>query len=153
MLGVLPNTLRALIATFLWSKNVEETASPLTFQLRHQHGVTNGSRIIFSDVPPSFAADTYQISTVDIKSFRPESFAAFGKARMRSMRQMQTEPLAWWDVNVPGPDVTKRENLLRLANMTYNSYYEVGDKDWYDLGPDWNAVCIPPSADWMNVKN
>lgn len=64
---------------------------------------------------------------------------AFRSARMRSMRHMQTEPFDWRDVDVPGPDVTKRENLLQLANMTYNSYYEVGHKDWYDLGSGWNA--------------
>jgi len=55
------------------------------------------------------------------------------------MRHLQTEPLDWWDVDVPSPDVSKRKNLLQLANMTYNSYFEVGHKDWYDLGRGWNA--------------
>jgi putative lipase involved disintegration of autophagic bodies len=141
MFNVLPNALRALIATFLWSKSVQETGAPLTFQLRHQHGVTNQSRIVFSDVPQSFAVETFQISTTNVKASRPESSAAFVNARERSTKQLQTEPLAWWDVDVPGPDVTKRENLLQLAKMTSNSYDQVGDKDWYDLGSDWNTVC------------
>jgi putative lipase involved disintegration of autophagic bodies len=140
MLDILPNTLRALIATFLWS-TTNKNDTPLTFQLRHQHGVTNESRIIFSDVPQSFTAETYQISTANVKAVRPQSCTAFWNVRTRSMRHMETEPLDWWDTDVPGPDVSKRWNLLQLANMTYNSYFEVGHKDWYDVGPRWNAVC------------
>jgi putative lipase involved disintegration of autophagic bodies len=147
MLNVLPNTLRFLIAAFLWPTSDRDAGSPITFQLRHQHAVTNESRIVFSDVPQSFTADTYyRISTTKVKAFRPESSTAFANARMRSMRQMQTEPLNWWDTDVPGPDVTKRENLLLLANMTHNSYYDVGEKGWYDLGSGWNTVRTRVSA-------
>lgn len=152
MFDILPNTLRALIATFIWSTSNKNDATSLTFQLRHQHGVTNESRIIFSDVPQSFTAETYKISTANVKAFRPQSFTAFGNARTRSMRHMQTEPLDWWDEDVPGPDVSKRENLLQLANMTYNSYFEVGHKDWYDLGPGWNVVCAPQLQSTLQPK-
>lgn len=141
MFNVLPNALRALTATLLWFSRDRDAKVPLTFQLRHQHGVANESRVVFADIPQSFSADIYQISTTNIKAFRPESQTAFGSARLRSMRHMQTEPLEWWDEEVPGPDVAKRENLLQLARMTWNSYYAVGDKDWYDFGSDWNAVC------------
>lgn len=69
---------------------------------------------------------------------------------MRSMRHMQDElqPLTWDEIPVAGPDVEKRETLLQLAKMTYDAYYEPGDKDWYDLGPDWNTVRCP----WWSLR-
>ena len=33
-----------------------------------------------------------------------------------------------------------RETLLMLAKMSADAYTRSGQKDWYDLGPDWNNV-------------
>lgn len=140
MFYVIPTALRALVASFLWSNEIHEALTPLRFQLRHEHGVFNESRTIFSDIAPSFAAESYQVSTQHVQSFRPDSFTAFSNARARSMMHMQSEPLDWDDTDVLGPDVSKRETLLQLAKMTYNAYAEPGDKDWYDLGSGWNTV-------------
>ena len=144
MFSILPTTLRLLLGTFLWTEEPGRATSspPLRFQLRHEHAVSNTSGIIFSNVSPSFAPDTYGIHTRNIKAHRPPSSAAFATARLRSMMHMQNEPLAWDDVDVVGPDVEKRETLLQLAKMTSNSYYEPGGKEWYDLESGWNAVCL-----------
>lgn len=140
MFHLLPTTLRALIATLIWSKETNSIPSPLRFQLRHEHGVSTDSRTIFADVPPSFTAETYQISTTDVKTYYPDSFTSFTNARTRSMRHMQSEPLTWKDKDVAGPNVEKRETLLQLAKMTYNSYALPASGDWYDLGSEWNTV-------------
>lgn len=140
MLGILPNALRTLITTVLLSKEIGDSRAPLRFQLRHEHGISNDSRIVFADIPPSFSPETYQIPIRDMKTHRPESLSAFMNARTRSMRYMQTEPLGWNDEDVIGPDIEKREALLQMAKMTYNSYAQPSDKDWYELELGWNAV-------------
>jgi len=46
-----------------------------------------------------------------------------------------------WDVaEMQGPNPSNRETLLTLAKMTSNAYNEPSDKDWYDLGQDWNST-------------
>ncbi|KAF5386866.1 hypothetical protein D9615_002087 [Tricholomella constricta] len=139
MLQILPIALRSLLVSLLWSENSNIEPAPLRFQLRHEHGVSNDSHIIFADMPPSFAPESYDIPTTSIITSRPESLDEFSNARIRSMRHMQSEPLKWKDVDVQGPNVEKRETLLQLAKMTYNSYTVPKDKDWYDLGSDWNT--------------
>ncbi|KAG6861793.1 hypothetical protein C0995_012297 [Termitomyces sp. Mi166 len=137
MFQALPAALYSLIVSLLWSSE-NNTQKPLRFQLRHEHALTRDSRNVFTDIPPSFVADTYDIPTTGIKSTRPDSFSAFVDARSRSMRLMQSVALQWKYEDVPGPDITKRETLLQLAKMTYNSYATPGHSDWYDLGSGWN---------------
>lgn len=62
------------------------------------------------------------------------------------MRFAESAMLEWRDEDVDGPDVTKRENLLLMAKMTYNSYYDHGSKEWYGLGKEWNTVCLWPRS-------
>jgi putative lipase involved disintegration of autophagic bodies len=129
MLSTLPNTLGLLIASFLWPLEHPNTPS-LTFQLRHQHGITNNTLIVLSDVPQPAAGlrasgTTFTVKTQDVTTHRPTSF------------------MGWDAVNVPGPNITDRETLLQLALMTSNAYeQEPSSKDWYDLGPDWNSVRV-----------
>ena len=132
----------ALLSILISLKQVNEPPATLRFQLRHQHGVTRDSHIVFADVPPSFGPDTYEIPTRDIKSYSPESHTAFMSARSRSMRYMQSQSLTWNDHDVPGPDVDKRQTLLQLAKMTSNSYFPPGDKEWYEIGSSWNSVRV-----------
>ncbi|KAF8061803.1 Alpha/Beta hydrolase protein [Lyophyllum atratum] len=139
MLQILPTALRTLIVSLLWSSQADIAPAPLKFQLRHEHGVTNASHTIFADTPRSFAAETYEVSTMTTRASRPESHTAFSNARSRSMRHMQSEPLKWTDEEVAGPDIKKRDTLVQLAKMTYNSYSVPKDNDWYDLGPSWNT--------------
>jgi putative lipase involved disintegration of autophagic bodies len=102
--------------------------------------VANGSRSLFSDVPPSFLGNHYEIPTKYIETHKPASAAAYSDARLYSMRHAQSPVLAWNSVQVEGPDVSKREALLQLAKMTSNSYVgDRGHKSWYPLD-GWNSV-------------
>ncbi|KAF8888293.1 hypothetical protein BD779DRAFT_1524577 [Infundibulicybe gibba] len=144
MLGFLPAALHALLTTLLWKQEPTPLSpAPLRFQLRHEHATSASSRNIFSDLPASFiSADPHIVSTRPIRSHRPNSFAQFTAARHRSFEQGQSAAdLGWSDVDVHGPDVRRRETLLTLAKMTYNTYYQPGDKDWYDLSDEgWNST-------------
>lgn len=129
--GLLPSALQFLISSYLWKD--QYTPSPdnsLTFELRHEHAVTNGSLLVFSDVPKfrrlSGEDDRLQYS-VKTKATQSHVFTQFLNS--------------WDEVEVPGPNVTDRETLHALAMMTNNAYHDGSDKKgWYDLGPDWNSV-------------
>ncbi|RDB19292.1 putative lipase ATG15 [Hypsizygus marmoreus] len=135
MLSILPTAIHTLIAAFLFTNGPSPRPTSTRFTLRHSHAISNTSRIVFSDLPQSLTGDpyTYNVPTCTLKTHRPHSAAAFAAARMRSILHMQSEPLAWHDEDVPGPDVTKRETLLQLAKMTYNAYSLPIGKDWYEL--------------------
>ncbi|TFK63120.1 alpha/beta-hydrolase [Pluteus cervinus] len=144
----LPNALQFLLATVLGRQATTTTPRSLKFHLRHAHAAVLSAdddsfdtaaarpRVIFSDYSPSsaFVSDDYAISTTTVVAHKPPSFDAFSQARHRSMRFQQSESLTWKDVEVDGPDVTKRENLLMLAMMTSNAYFERGNKEWYEVG-------------------
>ena len=139
---LLPNALQFLLASFLWSKDTpsHRQSAPLRFELRHQHAISNSSRIIFSDVrrgSSRFAAEEYGVSAKPTIVHRPTSRDRFFSARWNSLTSVP-----WDEVEVEGPDVHDRETLLTLAKMTNNAYTEPENSDWYDLGPDWmNEVC------------
>ena len=131
--GLLPSALRFLITSLLWK---EEYSPPpgnsLTFELRHEHAVTNGSLLVFSNVPKfrqlAGQDDRLQYS-VRTQTTQSHAFTQF---------------LSSWDeTEIPGPNVTDRETLHTLAMMTNNAYYQdLEKKGWYDLGPDWNSVSL-----------
>lgn len=140
MLWILPTALRALLTSiFTSNEDVGPHVEPLRFQLRQAHGVTNDTRIVFTNISPSFVSRTYEIPSKVIRTFVPESHAAFLSARSRSARYLQSESLTWRDLEVVGPHVEKRQTLLQLAEMTYDSYIHPGDKDWYTIGTGWNV--------------
>jgi lipase ATG15 len=129
--------------------------SPLTFHLRHLHAVTNSSRILFSDVPQEALQnnihgiqESYTLMTRMVKTHRPSSFAAHARARMKPLshgEEGDVEELSWGEDEIIGPDVTNRNSLLHLAKMTNNAYAYPNDgngRHWYDLGHDWNTVCV-----------
>ncbi|KAG0701595.1 Alpha/Beta hydrolase protein [Suillus ampliporus] len=145
MLNLLPTTLRFLLGSLLWLDSVPQPGPailparpPLSFQLRHQHAITNDSRAIFSNVAPSFAADSYTVSTSNVQAHRPQSAKAFHSARLRSIRHDQSEYVLWDTTDVLGPNVEDRETLLTLAKMTSNAYTTTIASDWYTLD-GWNS--------------
>ncbi|KAJ6566874.1 Alpha/Beta hydrolase protein [Mycena capillaripes] len=142
MWTALPTTIRMVLAAFLWSNGPgadDATPASIRFQLRHEHAVVNGSHSVFSDFSPSLLGQYYDTSTVNIKTHRAPSAAAYADARLLSMRHAQSPAFTWDTIEVPGPDLTKRQTLFQLATMTHNSYYgESGDKSWYPLD-GWNA--------------
>jgi putative lipase involved disintegration of autophagic bodies len=137
-------TLRLLLASLFWKEDALQARTPLlSFHLRHQHAVTNTSRVIFSDVGPSqllshslsTPADpyTYDVDTSRLLTYRPSSYAAFHDARLRSMLHGQNDGTLWHPDEVLGPDVTDRETLLSLAKMSNNAYTAVPDAGWYKV--------------------
>lgn len=126
--NILPNALQYLLASWLIP---HKTA--LQFELRHEHALSaHNQRVVFSDVKPTsgFRPETFSVKTTPTTVHKPLSAAA---ARFRN-----GEP--WDPVEVDGPDVQDREVLLLLAKMANNAYTEPKQKDWYDIGPNWNNV-------------
>jgi len=129
--GLLPSALQFLVTSLLWKEEHPPPAgNSLTFELRHEHAVTNGSLQVFSDVPKfrQLAGEDDRIQ-YSVKTKATQS-------------HVLTQFLNSWDeVEVPGPNVTDRETLHTLAMMTSNAYFQdPKKKGWYDLGPDWNSV-------------
>lgn len=149
MLINLPATLNALISTLLWATAPTEQNIPpaITFQLRHRHAATNASRIIFSDIPSepsSFGDDVetqFSIQTKVNRIPRPESFAAFNKARRNPQRAV-TPALDWHHWDVASPDVSKRTTLLQLAKMSLDAYKADNTTEWYDLSDSWKSTAF-----------
>ncbi|KAJ3888084.1 Alpha/Beta hydrolase protein [Lentinula edodes] len=144
MFAVISSALRLLISTLLWidSPPIESPLPELQFRLRHLHGVSNNSRTIFVDLPQSYSdfAENYTVRTHNIQSYRPPSFSAFSDARRMSRIYGQSTSLAWDGIETRAPNSTHRNTLLTLAKMTSNAYYEPVDKEWYDIGTDWNST-------------
>ena len=137
----LPTTLQYLLATYILTYPTTDTPAThsLKFGLRHALGISNStSRLVFSDIQPiaSLTEETYAVNTRLLKVPKARDQSRFFDARVRGARQT----IDWDDTDVVGPDVRDRETLLMLAKMTNNAYSEPGNKDWYDLGPDWNSV-------------
>ncbi|KAG8217142.1 Alpha/Beta hydrolase protein [Butyriboletus roseoflavus] len=140
---IFPVTLRLLLASLLWQKDLQARTPRLSLRLRHQHAVTNTSRVIFSDVGSSqllshslsTPADpyTYDVDTSHLLTHRPSSYAAFHEARLRSMLHGQNDGTLWQSEEVLGPDVTDRETLLSLAKMSNNAYSASPDAGWYNV--------------------
>ena len=138
----LPVALQSFISTILWTSYQLEPL--VTFQLRHQHAITNNSRIIFSDYAhsDSFFGEDTEFTIQAQKSWipRPESHAAFMAARANS-RQGIAPTLDWADWDVVAPDVSKRSTLHQLAAMSFNAYAPNNSTpaDWYDLSDEWRS--------------
>lgn len=140
LLSSLPITLHLFLQGFLQRP---EAIPTLDFRLRHAHSssLNDSTRVIFNDVPPHLAetSEMYSVQTRSVRTHKPPSLTSFNSARWAA----QSPP--WREEYVVGPDVERRETLRQLAKMTSNSYYKPNTTDWYDLGPDWNKVCSPPS--------
>lgn len=127
----------------------------LQFELRQLHAVSaDSAHVMFSDVSSqalnSLAAindssgstkASYGVHTRRAKTYRPSSFEAYTRARVRSMRFGENEWLDWEEDEISSPDVESRTTLLELAKMTNNAYVEPDDPAWYDLDGKWNIVC------------
>ncbi|KAL0568984.1 putative lipase atg15, partial [Marasmius crinis-equi] len=141
MFSFLPTPLGLFLSSLLWNTPHQHQSSQLHFQLRHSHAITNTSRTIFADEHRTSFTDfeTFSIDTIPVNTYRPPSFSSFTDARIRSLRHSESQSLAWSPAEVQGPDVSNRVVLQTLAKMTANAYAQPSDKEWYDLGPDWNS--------------
>lgn len=153
---MLPTTLTALLVLLLdifldrgqrpQSSHFEKS---LQFELRHEHAISPDARVVFSDVPSTVSLvhgneSSYSIDTQYMTSYHPSSFSAYNDARIRSMRHAQSAILPWYETEILGPNVEKRETLLELAKMTNNAYVTPDDSQWYELGKNWSNVRSVP---------
>lgn len=142
MFPTLPAALQLLIAPLLLLRPNADDGIPMPrqmgFQLRHQHGVTNDSRVVFMDVASSLVESRYIVNAKMISTHRPTSHAAYNRAWSRAMRAMQSEADLWTNTMTPAPNVEDRETLLMLAKMTSNAYFKQDDSEWYDLPSPWS---------------
>jgi lipase ATG15 len=141
--GLVPNALRVLLASLLLPEGTSRNF--LQFNLRHEHAVASMNHIVFANVPKSIHQwqskhQPFITNTSSIRTYYPSSFAAYSNAIHRSVRHSQSSLLDWRDDEVQGPDVDSRETVLTLAKMTYDAYLEPSDREWYELGSDWNYV-------------
>lgn len=151
---LLPISLHLILTSYLVQ---HASAQSTRFKLRHAHGlVANSSQVVFSDYESTSTAqftgdgsDGFEIPARSMTIARARSQADFFAARSLGRAQYD---LSWEDTEVIGPDVSKRETLLMLANMTNNAYYiDRGRKGWYNLGPEWNTVRTPFPNLWRRL--
>ena len=145
MISIIPTALRLLLMWLLLNDPPQRPQDPprMSFQLRHQHPVSNSSWVIFNNIRESellahsltSPADpyVYTVNTARITTYKPSSMAAFHEAHLRSMRHAQNDATLWDGVDITGPDVTSREMLLTLAKMTNNAYLAGPEDGWYDV--------------------
>ncbi|KAI0319512.1 Alpha/Beta hydrolase protein [Amylostereum chailletii] len=114
---------------------------PLQLELKHLHAVTPNAHVYFSNPDHAIRAKAYHtVHTHPIITHKPASASAFAQARRRSIERGESSTLDWDEDQVPGPDVELRDNLLTLAKMTGNAYWETpGEGGWYDLGANWTT--------------
>ncbi|KAF9267953.1 alpha/beta-hydrolase [Marasmius fiardii PR-910] len=136
-------TLLNPILRFLIANN-RNAPDSLVFELRHHHAVSPDAHVVFSDVNSHQfqGEEPFRVSTRTQNTYRPSSFQDFSSARSLisgGQGHLSSTVLGWEEVEIPGPNVEKRETILTLAKMTNNAYLmEPGDPEWYDLdGNQW----------------
>ncbi|KAM5542068.1 hypothetical protein V8D89_004378 [Ganoderma adspersum] len=119
--NLLPTTLQLFLTSLLYPP------STLQFQLRHQHALSNTSRVFFSDMNPglAFTINELGVRTVKTRVHKPASQALLRSACLRS------SSVPWEPAEVNGPDIQDRETLLLLARMADNAYTEPDKSDWH----------------------
>ncbi|PCH38521.1 alpha/beta-hydrolase [Wolfiporia cocos MD-104 SS10] len=135
LFDLVPSALKYTLLSLLWPKEPPVRTTSLNFELRHEHGLSSSSRIVFADVQPAsrFAPIDFTVGTRRLRTHRPASQNDFFNARTNPSLDV-----AWEELEIDGPDTEDRETLLTLAKMTSNAYQQPIDKEWYDLGTDWN---------------
>jgi hypothetical protein len=120
-------------------QSIEDDLQEMGFTLRHIHVTTNDSQVLFADIPSSSESSlggdsdpipSHSVATRKVRTHRP---------RLTSNINGGQSFGGWDEVEVEAPDVTSRSVLLELAKMTFNAYFEVGDKLWYDVSGNWNV--------------
>lgn len=140
LFNLLPASLQYLFASFILSDAPTRPSPTLSFTLRHEFGLINGTRTVFTNLDStSHLTDSeFSIQTMNTKTYRPHSQEAFSYARFSGLHAQQELP--WDGLDILGPNVEERETLYLLAKMANNAYALPGDKEWYDIGEEWNSV-------------
>jgi lipase ATG15 len=113
-----------------------------TLNLHHDYYPDELGRTVLSSVVQP-GSPSVTLSAVTTTVYRPRSsLESLKKARLRSLRDAQSERIDWDPVEVLGPDVEDQHTLAELARMAGNAYAGSPGNRWYDIDPEWNAVRI-----------
>ncbi|KAF8646690.1 hypothetical protein AX16_007103 [Volvariella volvacea WC 439] len=146
---LLPNALQLLLATLLSPEHQQTGVNPpgegeITFELRHLYATTDSGRNVFSDIHSTSAVaaanSTYTIPTTLLTTSRQRPRDCHPDSAAISHHNLDPETaIEWDDHHVVGPRTDKRQTLLQLAKMTFNSFYDGpdGHQEWYELDPYW----------------
>lgn len=121
-------------------------------QAHHSEPVDNvRPTTLFHDLEPQQGLlELPSFRTLKAMIHRPRSKEAFQRARLRSIRDGQTERVEWDEDEVVVPDLTDRSTVLELAKLAGNAYQLHGKRSWYDVDEKWNAVRVYLAASpWL----
>ncbi|KAI0362416.1 alpha/beta-hydrolase [Trametes cingulata] len=121
--------------------------TPIAFELQHEYrpqlrdDLDDPSQVSF-DIADIGSAPSSSVLTLEARPttvYRPRSPVDLQRARLRSLRSQEDEPVEWEEVQVLGPNIENKHTLSQLARMTGNAYALPGRKNWYDIDPAWNT--------------
>lgn len=132
-----------LLPTLFHAQRVKSLPNEIHFRPIQSHESTLNST---SDTPqtvftPFTTGETHRLRTWTQTVYQPRFVEDVYRARERSLKLQQSEPIEWVQKDVLAPDVTDRLTLQELAKMTANAYAERGKSNWYEMSERWNTVC------------
>ena len=109
--NLLPTTLQLFLTSLLWHPRPSTPPSTLQFQLRHQHALSNTSRVIFFNTNPDLAFTMNGLSVRTAKTTAPKPVS---QALLRSTL-LRGGSVPWEPAEVNGPDIQHTDTMLSLA--------------------------------------
>lgn len=129
------------------SEDYDLEDSQTLFQINPPHlsGVVNVGDELGAQSPERIldATPTISLQARPTTIWRPKSTEAFQRARLRSLRDRESEAVEWEEAEVYAPDIQDQYTITQLARMTGNAYALPGHSNWYDMDINWNKVSKP----------
>jgi putative lipase involved disintegration of autophagic bodies len=132
----------ALLSTLTYINQAISLPSEVQFYAAQAHEsvlipTSNTLQTVFT---PSTSSGTHKLRTRTQTVHQPRFVQDIYRARERSLKYQQSEPIEWVKKEVLAPDVTDRITLQELAKMTANAYAKRGAPNWYNMTMRWNTV-------------
>lgn len=131
----------ALLSTLTYANHVTSLPNEILFHAVQAHESTLAPS---DDTPQTvftpMTSGTHKLRTRTQTVHQPRSIQDVYRARDRSLRLQESEPIEWVKKEVLVPDVTDRETLREMAKMTGNAYAKRGHSNWYNMTMRWNTV-------------
>lgn len=119
--------------------STEISFSPQQEYTLPQDYALDGPQSVFAVSSPVDApTPTFTLKARPTTVWRPHSAEIYQRARAG----LESEEVEWEQVEVMGPYVEDKHTLTQLARMTGNAYALPGQKNWYEIDPTWNHVCV-----------
>ncbi|KAI0797643.1 Alpha/Beta hydrolase protein [Abortiporus biennis] len=118
-----------------------EDLSQISFHIASSHPnppLRINTHIDLPTTSPSHSSIPITLKARPQTIWRPTSAFDYQKARLRSLREGESESIEWEQVEILGPDIEDKHTIGQLARMTGNAYALPGQKNWYDVDLGWN---------------